>query len=111
MSGLDPLINIEEDDLVIDKVHYGLFMHFENGLLQEYYSNVLDELDAGLNMILIHPAYDDDEMKGITINHPNYGSEWRQLDLESFTSKENEERLQKNNIQLITWSEIKSLRG
>ena len=34
----------------------------------------------------------DDEMKGITINHPNYGSEWRQLDLESFTSKENEER-------------------
>ena len=48
MSGLDPLINIEEDDLVIDKVHYGLFMHFENGLLQEYYSNVLDELDAGL---------------------------------------------------------------
>ena len=111
MSGLDPLINIEEDDLVIDKVHYGLFKHFENGLLQEYYSNVLDELDAGLNMILIHPAYDDDEMKGITINHPNYGSEWRQLDLESFTSKENEERLQKNNIQLITWSEIKSLRG
>ena len=111
MSGLDPLINIEEDDLVIDKVHYGLFKHFENGLLQEYYSNVLDELDAGLNMILIHPAYDDDEMKGITINHPNYGSEWRQLNLESFTSKENEERLQKNNIQLITWSEIKSLRG
>ena len=111
MSGLDPLINIEEDDLVIDKVHYGVFKHFENGMLQKYYSNVLDKLDAGLNMILIHPAYDDDEMKGITINHPNYGSEWRQLDLESFTSKENEERLQKNNIQLITWSEIKSLRG
>ena len=109
MSGLDPLVNIYENDLVIDKVHYGIFTDFEAGLLKEYYRNVLDKLDAGLNMILIHPAYDDDEMKGITLNHPNYGSEWRQLDLESFTSEENKERLQKNNIQLITWKDIKKL--
>jgi len=109
MSGLDPLVNIYEDDLVIDKVDYGMFTDFEAGLLKEYYRNVLDKLDAGLNMILIHPAYDDDEMKGITTNHPNYGSEWRQLDLESFTSEENKERLQKNNIQLITWKDITKL--
>ena len=109
MSGLDPLVNIFEDDLVIDKIHYGMFTDFEAGLLKEYYRNVLDKLDAGLNMILIHPAYDDDEMKGITTNHPNYGSEWRQLDLESFTSEENKERLQKNNIQLITWKDITKL--
>ena len=86
-----------------------MFKDFETGLLQEYYSGVLDKLDAGLNMILIHPAYNDDEMKGITINHPNYGSEWRQIDLESFTSEEIKERIQKNNIQLITWGEIKGL--
>ena len=109
MSGLDPLVNIYEDDLVIDKVDYGMFTDFEAGLLKEYYRNVLDKLDAGLNMILIHPAYDDDEMKGITTNHPNYGSEWRQLDLESFTSEENKKRLQKNNIQLVTWKDITKL--
>ena len=45
-------------------------------------------------------------MKAITINHPNFGSEWRQIDFEIFTSQEIKSKIEKNNIQLISWKEL-----
>ncbi|MDA6072613.1 hypothetical protein NJT12_23615 [Flavobacterium sp. AC] len=65
----------------------------------------------GFNVLLIHPAFDDNEMKGITINYPNFGSEWRQIDYDYFTSEESKLKLKDNNIQLITWSQIKNMRN
>ena len=35
---------------------------------------IKENMENGLNVILIHPAFDDDEMKGITINHPTWFS-------------------------------------
>jgi hypothetical protein len=66
-------------------------------------------LSAGVNLILIHPAFDDDEMKGVTVNHPNFGSTWRQIDVDYFTNKQNSLKLKENNIKLITWLDIKNL--
>lgn len=109
MVGLDCKQNIVEDDLLIDKGYLGVFELFESGKLSDYYSQALENLESGLNIILIHPAFDDNEMKGITINHPNFGSEWRQIDFDSFTSKENKAKLKANDIQLITWNDIRNL--
>jgi hypothetical protein len=58
--------------------------------------------------MLIHPAYNNDEMKGICIDHPNFGAEWRQIDFDFFTSEECAHILKEENIKLITWKEIKS---
>ena len=107
MVGLDPAHNLNKKDLRIDKAHYGIWEIYESGKLHEYYEQVFEDMVPGLNIILIHPAYDDDEMKGVTVNHPNFGSEWRQIDLESFTSKENELRMKRSDIQLITWNDIR----
>lgn len=109
MVGLDPKQNIKEDDILIDKAHYGIFEYFDSGNLAEYYANVSDDLTNGLNIILIHPAFNDEEMKGITIDHPNFGSEWRQIDFDSFTNRENISKLKRNNIELITWRDIKNV--
>jgi predicted glycoside hydrolase/deacetylase ChbG (UPF0249 family) len=110
MVGLNPEENIQDGDLLIDKAHYGIFDYFKSGTLSDYYSKVFENLVRGLNIILIHPAFDDFEMQGITINHPNFGSEWRQIDLDSFTSEYSKEQLKRNDIEFITWSDIKKIK-
>ena len=105
--GLDADSHLREDDLVVDRVFLGTFAEYEKGRLAQYYAQVLTDLPAGLNMILIHPAFDNHEMQGITVNHPNFGSEWRQIDYDYFTSQPCRSRLQENDIELITWSDIR----
>lgn len=96
-----------ESNLLVDTVHLGTFTDFEKGELKNYYGSVLDNLNAGFNVLLIHPAFDDNEMQGITENHPNFGSAWRQIDFDYFTSQECQSKLKTNDIKLVTWNEIK----
>ncbi len=110
MVGLNPEQNIEKDDFTIDQTYVGEFKYFEAGKLDDYYSCTLENLTSGLNLILIHPAFDDNEMKGVTVNHPNFGSKWRQIDFDFFTKKENKSILRKNNIQMITWNDIREIK-
>lgn len=109
MVGLNVDQNIEEGNLLVKKAHFGNFEIFEKGKLNDFYESVLHNLTSGLNIILIHPAFDDNEMKGITVNHPNFGSEWRQLDFDFFTSQEVKSKLKECNIELITWKDIKKI--
>jgi len=106
--GLNPKLDIKERDFLIDRIYIGEFEFFKAGKLNSYYSSILEQLTNGLNLILIHPALDNEEMKGITVNHPNFGSEWRQIDLDFFTDELNKSKLIENNIELITWNDIKN---
>ena len=105
MAGMQGNPNIEKNDLLVDKVHMGKDF-FEKEALQNYYTGVFEELVEGLNIILIHPAFDDEEMKGITINHPSFGSEWRQVDFDAFIGNHLKAQLEKSNVQLVTWRDI-----
>ncbi len=109
--GLEVEPNINKNDIVINKLHLGKFEDFEKGRLKNYYENVFHNLSAGLNLLILHPAFDDNEMKGITVNHPNFGSEWRQIDFDYFTSKEAKLKLKEGHIELITWNDIKNARS
>lgn len=106
MVGLPTDTNISKTDILVDKVHYGVYEYFEKGQLKAYYESAIHNLVDGLNLILIHPAYDDREMQAITINHPNFGAEWRQIDLEYFTSDSCKALLKEMDVELITWKDI-----
>ncbi|MEH6680992.1 MAG: polysaccharide deacetylase family protein [Sediminicola sp.] len=106
MVGLTP--TIDPSDLLFDHVHFGKFSDFEGNGLESYYDQVLDNLPTGLNMLLVHPAHDDDEMKGITVDHPNFGAAWRQIDRNYFMGSRCAEKIRDNNIRMITWAEIKN---
>ena len=108
MVGLNPDIIINEGDLIVEKMHFGIFEYFESGKLSNYYSQIFENVISGLNIVLIHPAFDDNEMKGITVNHPNFGSEWRQIDFESFILQENKAKIKEHQINLVTWNDIKT---
>ncbi|APQ18461.1 polysaccharide deacetylase family protein [Maribacter hydrothermalis] len=109
MVGIDAELCVEEDDFIVDQTYVGNYNYFEKGKLSDFYTETIEGLSAGVNLILIHPAFDDDEMKGVTVNHPNFGSAWRQIDIDYFTKVENRLKLKENNIKLITWADIKNL--
>ena len=98
-----------EDDLCVDNLYFGDYKDYEKDGLEAYYTHVLDNLPSGLNEILIHPAFDDREMQGITVEHPNFGAKWRQMDYDYFTSAACQSTLEKKNIELITWQKIKDI--
>jgi hypothetical protein len=72
-----------------------------------YYRSVLKSMPNGLNCLLIHLAYDNDEMQAVTIDHDDYGSNWRQADYDFFTSSECRKILEEENIILVTWRELR----
>ncbi|HUK90784.1 MAG TPA: polysaccharide deacetylase family protein [Blastocatellia bacterium] len=72
----------------------------------DFYRTSLKTLGAGVTEFVIHLAYDDSEMRAITVNHPDWGAAWRRRDYDFFTSEECRKVLQENGIKLITWREI-----
>ena len=83
--------------------------YFEKGKLWDYYESVFDNLIEGFNVILIHTAFDDMEMQGITVNHPNFGAAWRQIDYDFFTSDFAKKLVDSPAIQLINWTTIQKI--
>lgn len=98
-----------DDFCVTNNILIGNYSEFEKGNLAMYYEQLLNNVKTGLNVFLLHTAFDTQEMKSITVDHPNFGSAWRQIDYDFITSDKCKEILQNNNIQLITWGEIKNI--
>ncbi len=76
---------------------------------KQYYRQLLTNLQPGITVLLLHVAYDNEEMRSITTDQPYWGSLWRQKDFDFFTSKEAKTLLTKNNIKPVTWREIRDL--
>jgi predicted glycoside hydrolase/deacetylase ChbG (UPF0249 family) len=73
------------------------------------YSSKIRTLKPGLTVILVHLGYDDNELKAVTIDHPEYGAFWRQLDYDALKSEQIKNIIKKNNIKLVTWKEIQNV--
>ena len=73
------------------------------------YSSKVESLAPGLNVFLLHLGYDNEELRAVTVDHPEYGSLWRQLDYDVFNSKEFKKVLKDNDIKLVTWGDIKKV--
>ena len=72
-----------------------------------FYTQGIKNLKPGLTYLIIHTAYDDAEMKAITVDHPDWGAEWRQEDFNFFSSPECKQVLKENNVYVIAWKEIR----
>ena len=76
---------------------------------KKFYTEVLEDIKPGFNILLVHLGYDNMELKAVTIDHPNYGSKWRELDLKILQNKEFKALLKKRDIKLINWKKIKNV--
>ncbi len=76
---------------------------------REFYLNALKNLKPGLTEIIVHLGYDDAELQAIMVDHPDYGSAWRQRDFDVVSSPEMKKALQDNHIVLIHWKDLQKL--
>jgi predicted glycoside hydrolase/deacetylase ChbG (UPF0249 family) len=99
---------LTEDDVYIDRV-LDINPSVAATDWTKFYSDAIKNLEPGVTELVIHLAYDDEEMRGATFNHPDWGAAWRQRDFEFFTSDAFRKLLQENQIKLITWRELGKL--
>jgi len=99
---------IETEFVMVD--HFFMLNDAKPGVSwMEAYGEMVEKMGPGLNQLIVHLAIDNAEMQGVTINHPAFGSQWRQNDLDLVTSKEFKDLLKEHQIQLVGWKEIKEV--
>ena len=97
---------VSDKDVLVDYILSANPQDFKNGF-SNFYTNGIKNLKPGLTYLIIHTAYDDEEMRAVTIDHPDWGAAWRQEDFNFFSSAECKKILKENNIYVITWKEIR----
>jgi chitin disaccharide deacetylase len=76
---------------------------------RDFYVNAVKNLKPGFNEMIVHLGHDDAELKAVTLDHPDYGSAWRQRDFDVITSPEFNKALEENHIILVKWKDLKKL--
>ena len=74
-----------------------------------FYLDILNNLKPGLSQLIVHLGYDDNEMRSISVGHPDFGSKWRSLDYDIISSEKFRSALEDNKIKLVTWKEIRDV--
>jgi hypothetical protein len=70
------------------------------------YEKTLDALPPGVYLLSVHLGYNDDELQAMTWDHPNWGAEWRQNDLDVVSSPEFEKFLKDKGFILVSWKDL-----
>ena len=75
----------------------------------ESYVKAIESIKPGLTEMIVHLAYDDSEMRAVTVDHPDYGAAWRQRDWNAVRSAEFKQALKENHIVLVGWKQLDKL--
>lgn len=75
----------------------------------DFYVNAVKNLKPGLTEMIVHLGHDDAELQAVTVDHPDYGSAWRQRDYAVMTSPDFQKALQENHIILVKWKDLRKL--
>jgi predicted glycoside hydrolase/deacetylase ChbG (UPF0249 family) len=93
------------DDILVERV-----VSMEPGVAAkdwlDWYKKELTPLPPGVYQLIVHLAYDDDEMQGATWNHPDWGSAWRQHDFDTMKSAEFQKFLKDQGFILVSWKDL-----
>ncbi len=74
---------------------------------KKFYVRLAQSLKPGLTVLIVHLGYDDAELSAITSGSAtNWGSAWRQRDLEAISSPEFKQALKDNHVTLVGWKQI-----
>ena len=97
---------VSKRDVIVDTILTAEFVDYKAGMV-DFYSKGLKGLKPGLTYLILHTAYNDDEMRAVTVEHEGWGAAWRQQDYDFFTSPLCAKLLKDNNIYVVTWREIR----
>jgi chitin disaccharide deacetylase len=106
LFGFDFAKHMTDSDIDVDHTIMASGPDYKNGM-ENFYTEQLKSLNPGLNVLLLHAAYDNDEMQAVTVQYVDYGATWRQADVNFFTSDKCKKLLAEEKIKVITWREIR----
>ncbi len=96
----------------VDGLVDGLYMMYAGDPTKswsEAYGEMIASMGPGLNQLIVHLALDDTEMQAVAVNHPEFGSAWRQKDLDFVTSQEFRALLEAHYVKLVSWKQIREV--
>ena len=93
---------LREDDVFPDAIAMAN-PSVKPGQWQEYYEGVVRDLKPGLTELIVHLGYDDAELQAVTVDHPDFGSAWRQRDYEILRSVRFRRVIEENGVKLVGW--------
>lgn len=76
---------------------------------KESYGNAMKNVKPGLSEMIVHLGHDDAELQAVAIDHPDFGSAWRQRDYDFVTSPDFKKMLEENHIVLVKWKDLQKL--
>lgn len=97
-------------DYDLDAVPIDRVLQMRPGVSKEMwfteYKKMLAPLPPGTYELIVHLAYDNDEIRSATFDHPDWGAQWRQNDLDLVRSPEFRKFLKDQNFILVTWGDL-----
>ena len=100
---------VKEEYVLVDAM-FMLDVEGPDASWEEEYGKMIEKVSPGLNVMIVHLAYDNAEMQAVAINHPAFGATWREKDLNYVQSQTFHDLLKEKEIQLVTWKEIGALK-
>ncbi|HLH09247.1 MAG TPA: polysaccharide deacetylase family protein [Terriglobales bacterium] len=70
------------------------------------YKKMLAPLPPGTYELIVHLAHNDAEIQGATADHPDWGGQWRQNDLDTVSNPEFQKFLRDQGFILVTWKQL-----
>lgn len=93
------------DEVLVDKV-IEILPGIEAKDWVSWYEKELGALGPGVYQVIVHLAFDDEEMRGATSDHPDWGAAWRQHDLDMVKSTDFQRFLKDQGFVLVGWKEL-----
>jgi len=100
----DQIALVPSESLVDEVVQIGPGVATDQWL--KTYENILQPLGPGVYELIVHLAFDDDEMRGATADHPDWGAAWRQHDFDMVKSPEFRQFLKDQGFVLVGWKDL-----
>ena len=101
---------LRPDDIVLDRI-LDIGPNIPAERWDDYYTEAIKNLGPGVTQVIVHLAYDDEEMRATAIDHPDWGAGWRQRDFNFFTSEKFRRLLKEHDIKQVTWRELANLKS
>jgi len=102
------LSSLSEKDVILDAVVMANPSVHSNEW-RDFYVNAVKNLKPGLTEMIVHLGHDDAELQAVTLDHPDFGSAWRQRDYDIVTSPEFKKALDENHVILVKWKDLKKI--
>jgi chitin disaccharide deacetylase len=80
--------------------------HVASEAWSDFYTQAVMNLRPGITELIIHPGYDDEELRAFSSDREAWGSAWRQRDFDFFTSSTFRDLLRQYDIAQVTWRDL-----